>query len=356
MGWHISMAARVIVATGVVCLCACSAREPVETRRFEGPTMGTTYHVTVPGIRGAADARRVQACIDHTLAEVDRRLSTYSRDSEISVLNANGSTDWVPVSPTLIAVIAASQRVSIETDGAFDITVAPLVRLWGFGSAAATGPGGSAVEPPSMEFVHDAMANVGFSWLEFRVDPEPAVRKGKVPLELDVDGIAPGYAVDRASACLSRAKFADHLVEIGGEVRAAGRRDDGQAWRVAIEAPVMTPRQAYAGVELSDLAVSTSGNYRDFHRLQDGRMLSHTIDPRTGEPIRHALASVTVVHPRATLADAYATALMVLGPEEGLAMAESLGLPALFLERIGQSEALRERATAAFAELRRPIK
>ncbi|HWJ06017.1 MAG TPA: FAD:protein FMN transferase [Steroidobacteraceae bacterium] len=355
MGWNSSNAARIAVAAGVVCLGACGPRETVETRRFEGPTMGTTYHVTVPGIRDEAGAKRVQDCIDRTLVAVDRHLSTYAKDSEISALNANASTDWIPVSNALVAVVAAAQRVSTETEGAFDITVAPLVRLWGFG-AGATGAGAAKpYEPPSMEFVHDAMANVGYSWLELRLQPAPAVRRGKVPLELDVDGIAPGYAVDRASACLAHVGFASHLVEIGGEVRAAGRRDDGQPWRVAIESPVMEPRQAYAGVELSDLAISTSGNYRDFQRLPDGRLVSHTIDPRTGEPIRHALASVTVVHPRATLADAYATAFMVLGPEEGLVLADRLGVPALFLERIGQSQALRERATASFNELRRPI-
>lgn len=355
MGWNSRIAARVVVAAGVVCLGACESRVTVETRRFEGPTMGTTYHVTVPGIRDQADPRRVQGCIDRTLEAVDRHLSTYAKDSEISALNANASTDWIPVSTALAAVVAASQRVSTETDGAFDITVAPLVRLWGFGVGATASGNATTYEPPSLEFVHDAMANVGHAWLEVRLQPEPAVRKGKVPLELDVDGVAPGYAVDRVSTCLARVGFASHLVEIGGEVRAAGRRNDGQPWRVAIESPVMEPRRAYAGVELSDLAISTSGNYRDFRRMPDGRLVSHTIDPRTGEPLRHALASVTVVHRRATLADAYATALMVLGPEEGLALAERLGLPALFLERIGQSQALRERATAAFTELRRPI-
>jgi thiamine biosynthesis lipoprotein len=354
MRWNSSSAARILVAAGLVCLGACGPREQVETRRFEGPTMGTTYHVTVPGIRSEAEARRVQDCIDRTLEAVDRHLSSYAKDSELSVLNTDTSTDWIPVSTTLLAVIAAAQRVSAESGGAFDITVGSLVRLWGFGVGASEAE--SAVEQPSREFIYDAMANVGYSWLEVRVEPEPAVRRGKVPLELDVDAIAPGYAVDRASSCLVHAGFANHLVEIGGEVRAAGRREDGQPWRVAIESPVMTPRQAYAGVELSDLAISTSGNYRDFRRLSDGRLVSHTIDPRTGEPVRHGLASVTVVHPRAVLADAYATALMVLGPEEGFALAEHLGLPALFLERIGQSQALRERETAAFTALRRPIR
>jgi thiamine biosynthesis lipoprotein len=353
MGWNITTTATLAVATVVACLASCTPRERVETKTFTGPTMGTRYHVTVPGVRDAAQERRARACIDGSLDEVNRRLSTYTQDSEVSRLNADASTAWIPVSTTLIAVIAAAQRVSAETNGAFDITIAPLVRLWGFGSGVS--PRESATfEPPSMEFVHDAMAGVGYSWLEIRATPAPAVRKGKVPLELDVDGIAPGYAVDRISQCLARSGLADHLVELGGEVRAAGRRDDGRAWHVAIESPVSGAREVYTGVELSDLSVSTSGNYRDYRRLADGRVISHTIDPRTGEPVRHTLVSVTVVHARAVLADAYATALMVLGPEDGYAMAERLGLAALFLERIGQSSTLRERATPEFDQLRYP--
>jgi thiamine biosynthesis lipoprotein len=341
-----------MLATVAACVVACTHGEHVETRTFSGPTMGTRYHVAVPGIRGERDAGRVQACIDATLADVDRRLSTYAGDSEVSRLNRNASADWIPVSRPLVAVLAAAQRVSAETRGAFDITVAPLVRLWGFG-AGVSARQATMIELPPPEFIHDAMANVGYSWLEVRTGARPAVRKAKVPLELDLDGIAPGYAVDRLSQCLTRARFRDHLVEIGGEVRASGGREDGRPWRIAIETPLAGVRQAYTGVDLSDLAISTSGNYRAFRRLADGRVISHTIDPRTGEPVRHTLASVTVVHPRAVLADAYATALMVLGPEDGYALAEALGLPALFLERVGRAQALRERATPAFEDLRR---
>ena len=319
--------------------------------------MGTTYQVTVAGT-GADETRGrpVQRCIDHVLARVDRHLSAYSKASELTALNANGSTDWVRISDPVYAVLAAAQRVSVETNGAFDVTIAPLVRLWGFGPDARRGEDRAAAGVPAPEFVHDAAAISGYTWLELRSTPAPGLRKGRTPLELDVDGIAPGYAVDRISGCLARAGFTQHLVEIGGEVRAAGTRADGEPWRVAIERPLAGERVAQVGLALRDLAVSTSGNYRDFRRLEDGRVVSHTIDPRTGEPVRHTLASVTVVHPRAALADAYATALMVLGPEEGYALAQRLGLPALFLERIGQSEEFRERATPEFEPLRHPAR
>jgi thiamine biosynthesis lipoprotein len=316
--------------------------------------MGTTYHVTVPGARGTRDRQRAQRCIDQVLQSVDEHLSTYSASSEISRFNRSASTDWVAVSGPLFAVIAAANRVSAETDGAFDITVGPLLRLWGFGPQSALQSTRDVV-PPGREFIYDAQASVGYRWLELRTRPAPQVRKLRAGVQLDVDGIAPGYAVDEISACLARSGLPDHLVEIGGEVRATGTRGDDRAWQVAVEAPVGGERTAYAGLQLSNLAVSTSGNYRDARRLTDGRVVSHTIDPRTGEPVTHALASVTVVHPRTMLADAYATALMVLGPEEGYTLAEAMDLPALFLERTDRPDQWHERATPAFERLRRPV-
>jgi FAD:protein FMN transferase len=344
-----------VIASAVAGLAACEPRERDEkTKSYTGRTMGMTYQVTVAGVRNDDDGLRIERCVTDVLADVTARLSTYSATSEISALNRNGSTDWIGVSAPLIAVIAAGQRVSVETHGAFDLTVAPLVRLWGVG-AGAPAAAAEASEAPSMEFVHDATANVGYSWLEIRSGPDPAVRKGKVPLELDVDAIAPGHAVDRMSRCIGGAGFANHLVRIGGEVRAAGRRADGGPWRIGVESPVRATREAYTIVELDDLAVSTTGRDSGSRALPGGRRLPRTIDPRTGEPVRHGLVSVTVVHPRATLADAYSTALMVLGPEEGYAVAERLGLPALFLEGVGQSDAVRERSTEAFEQLRRPV-
>jgi FAD:protein FMN transferase len=349
-----TLLAGVVSCTWGLAGCDKKPAEPPAATSFTGPTMGTSYHVSIAGLRnGARDGRRVQRCIDEVLATVESALSTYAPDSEITALNRNRSADWIPVSDPLFAVLAAAHRVSVETNGAFDVTVAPLVRLWGFGP---NGLKDAAPElPPSPEFIHDATATIGYSWLELQATPTRAVRKGRATLELDVNGIAPGYAVDRISGCLLRADFPNHLVELGGEVRAAGQRPDGKPWRIAIERPLAGERQAYAGVAVVNLAVSTSGNYRDFRRLPGGRLVSHTIDPRMGEPVRHALASVTVVHPRAELADAYATALMVLGPDDGYTLAQRLGLPALFLERIGESQRFRERATPEFESLRSPV-
>jgi thiamine biosynthesis lipoprotein len=313
--------------------------------------MGTTYHVTVVARGSESPDAAVRRCIDGELEAADRHLSTYAPDSEIARLNRSRSTDWIPVSEPLYDVLTAAMRVHAETDGAFDVTVAPLVRLWGFGANAEQG---ATVVRPDPEFIHDAMASVGQAWLELRSTPERAVRKGRVPLELDVDGIAPGYTVDRIGACLERAGLARYLVELGGEVRARGMRPDGRPWQVAVEKPLAGAREPYAGIELRNASVSTSGGYRSERRLDDGRVISHTIDPRIGEPVTHDLVSVTVVYADTMHADAYATALLVLGPREGPATAEQLGLAALFLERTSTPGQWRERATAQFERLRRP--
>jgi thiamine biosynthesis lipoprotein len=344
------------IAVGLTCgalLAACS-RQPRDLT-LAGATMGTTYHVTVVGPRVERRRDEVQALIDGSLLDSNRTFSTYDPQSEISAFNRNASRDWIPLSPALHELLATAQGVSVRSDGAFDVTVAPLVRLWGFGPDTTGGVAALApLAPPGPEFLHDAMAAVGYRWLELRAAP-PAARKQRVPLELDVNGIAPGYAVDRIAAALTAAGLPDHLVEIGGEVMAGGHRADGSPWRVAVEMPIAGDRRPYTGLALSNLAVSTSGDYRERRTLTDGRVAGHTLDPRTGEPVMHNLASVTVVHASAAQADAYATALLVLGPEQGAALAERLGLAALLLERTARPTVWLERATPQFQQLRRPV-
>ena len=182
--------------------------------------------------------------------------------------------------------------------------------------------------------------------LELRSDSR-VVRKLNPDVQLDLDAIAPGFVVDRISRELDALGYPDHIVEIGGEVRCRGRGPEGRSWRIAIERP-QSERSVQAVVALDDLGISTSGDYREF-RIIDGRRVSHTIDPRSGRPVAHALASVSVVHESVMLADAYATALMVLGPEEGYELAERLGLPALFTTRSNDGFAMR--ATPSFARL-----
>jgi thiamine biosynthesis lipoprotein len=316
--------------------------------RLQGETMGTTYSLQV--VPGAANPGQteVAALVDGVLAEANERLSTWNPDSEISALNRHGAGSWIPLSPTLLDVLAAARDVSERTGGAFDVTVGPLVELWGFGA----GPGSGDQPPPDAE-ISAALESAGYGKLELRAEP-PALRKASPALRLDVGAIAPGYAVDRIARGLDALGARDYLVEIGGEVRARGRSPAGRPWRVAVEAPVPGERRAHAVVELDDAGVSTSGDYRDF-RIEKERRISHTIDPRTGRPVEHQLTSVTVVHDSAMLADAYATALMVLGPREGFAMAERLDLAALFISRDEPSGGFSEKSTAEFQRLRRPL-
>jgi thiamine biosynthesis lipoprotein len=333
------------IATALI-LAACQ-RVP-DVQFFEGDTEGTTFHVTVSSLPPQVSRTQVQAAIDAVLAEVDVHLSTYRPDSEISRFNASSSTDWLPASAALLTVITEAQRVSRESKGAFDVTVGPLVDLWGFGKAV-----GEPGRIPSAAEIATARESLGFDKLDLREMP-PAIRKRSPALRMDVAGIAPGYAVDRICRSLERLGVRDAIVEIGGEVRAWGRHPDGRPWRAAVEMPLAGERRPYTLVELNGMAVSTSGDYRDY-RIVGGRRISHTFDPRTGAPVTHGLASVTVLHASAMTADAYATTLMVLGPEEGYRYAEQHQLAALFLQRLPGQAGWRERVTPQFSRLRRPV-
>ena len=311
--------------------------------------MGTTYSVSVASHPPTVRREAIQSVIDEVLDEVNRNLSTYDSRSEISRFNANATTDPVVVSPSLRAVVVIAREVSVATGGTFDITVGPLVQAWGFG-VASLAPG--SVPDPGV--IDKLRAEAGFDRLELGADGR-SLRKTVPGLQLDVNGIAPGYAVDLIAERFDALGVRDYLVELGGEVRAHGRSPQGRPWRVAVEVPLSGERKPYALVELDGLAVSTSGDYRDFREM-DGRRFSHTIDPRTGAPIANGLASVSVVHRSAAYADAYATALMVLGPDAGMALAGRLGLAALFIERNANGPGFTERSTPAFHRLRRPLR
>ncbi len=336
------------LATIAAMLALAACQRPTETQYFVGSTEGTTYHITVSSLPAHVTRARVQSAIDTVLAEVDTHLSTWRADSEISRFNLSARTDWMPASVPLITVMREAQRVGRESQGAFDVTVAPLVDLWGFGAGAKDAAG-----EPDARAIDAARAAVGFQKLELQSTP-PAMRKLAPALRVDVAGIAPGYAVDRICQAFAALGVHDAIVEIGGEVRAWGRNPDDRPWRAAVEQPVAGERIPYTLVELDGMAVSTSGDYRDY-RIVGQRRFSHTIDPRTGAPVTHDLASVTVLHPSAMTADAYATTLMVLGPDDGYRYAKRHELAVLMLERVpGQAE-WRERVTPGFTRLRRSL-
>lgn len=304
--------------------------------RFSGRVMGTSYALTLAGRTSSAglleDLHRGVAAELH---RIEALMSTYRPDSEVSRFNAARGEAWLAVSPETARVVADAIDIGRRSGGAFDITVGTLVGLWGFG------PGGQPGRVPGDDDITAARLHVGLDALEVRLDP-PAIRKHDPLRRIDLAGVAKGFGVDRAAAVLDARGVEDYLLEVGGEIRARGRNALGSPWRVGIEAPAVESRAIHRVLPLANLAVATSGDYRIFFDHQ-GRRYSHIIDPRTGRPVCHGVTSVTVVHPSCMHADAWATALTVLGPHEGLAVARREKLAALML--VQNAGALRELRT-----------
>ena len=268
-------------------------------------------------------------------------MSTYLDSSELSRFNQSRDTEPVTLSADTIAVLSEAMRISEATEGAFDVTVRPLVEAWGFGAT-------ERHEMPREKELASLRSRVG--WHRIKVDERAnTMRKLAPAVECDLSAIAKGYAVDRVSMALAKAGLGNHMVEVGGEVRTAGHNGARQPWRIAVEHPLSMKREPHRVLALADMAMATSGDYRNFYE-KDGVRLSHTIDPRTGRPVSHRLASVTVLDPSCMRADGYATALMVMGEAEGFRFAEEHDLAALFLVREG-GEKLSEKATPRFQAL-----
>lgn len=347
-----------LLPPGVVALSGCSGTSVADAvvESFGGRTMGTGYSVQLGDARAVTDVDGVGAVPAHggtlaalqaelagALEHVEARLSTYRPGSELSRLNASEDGDWQPLSAASARVLGAALDASAASDGAFDATVGPLVNLWGFG------PEGTATSAPAAGDVVRTLERVGSGNVELeRADGNggAAVRKRRPDAYLDLSGIAKGDAVDRLAGRLDARGHASYLVEIGGELRARGRKPDGSAWRVAIERPVAGRRAVYRVVELRDAAIATSGDYRNFFDA-GGRRYSHSIDPRSGRPVAHELASVSVIASSTMTADALSTALMIMGPADGFDFAREHDLAAHFAVRSGAG--LDELCTDAFA-------
>lgn len=306
-----------------------------------GPTMGTTWSARL-GPESPVGPAEARALIVEALDTVEEAMSTYREDSEVSRLSRQPVGDPLPLGEHTLAVLRAAREISEQSGGAFDVTVGPLVALWGFGADAES----AESSEPSAAAVAAARARVGYEKL--RVDAGSATRTVE-GLRVDLSAIAKGYAVDLAAEALEAAGVRSYLLEVGGELRVAGERAPGDPWRVGIEAPREDGTRAVHRVVMPSAGcVATSGNYRNFRDTPSGRV-SHTIDPRVGRPIPRAVASVSVVHPRCVMADGWATALGVLGREEGLALAEREGLAVLML--VYEGSALREYVSPAFGRV-----
>jgi thiamine biosynthesis lipoprotein len=317
--------------------------------QLSGRTMGTTWSVVLSGEgRTRSDLVRARDTIHERLASVDGLMSTWNPESELSRFNRHATRDPFPLSSQTLEVLRLAREVSDRTGGAFDVTVAPLVAAWGFGAHARV-PG---AEPDPAELA-ELRSRVGYRRLTLDLPPGTA-SKDDPDVLCDLSAIAKGFAVDEVARALEGQGWSDYLVEVGGELRAGGERPGGGPWNVAIERPDDQSVGTIRGVvQLSGRAMATSGDYRNFYEV-GGQRRSHIVDPRTGRPVTHRLASVSVVHLDAVRADAWATALAVLGPDEGLALAEAQGLAAYFLVRPASragSERLLARATSTFPAL-----
>jgi thiamine biosynthesis lipoprotein len=318
----------VFAAAGVAALitAAQSACAPApQTLSIVGETMGTSYSVKLKNCPTPDCLTELESRIERRLEQINNAMSTFDPQSELSRFNAVSGADWVSVSVDLYTVMAHAHAVSELTGGAFDVTVAPLVNAWGFG------PEILANEQATADRSQMANLETGYERIELRDDP-PGMRKQGSSLSIDLSGIAKGFGVDEIAELLDGYGIASYLVEIGGEVRGHGTRPDGKPWHIAVEHPAIGTRRLDGIVELADLSIATSGDYRNFY-VEDGQRYSHTIDPTTAAPVRHGLASVSVVDPSAMHADAMATALMVLGPERGFALAQEHGMAAAFVVR-----------------------
>ena len=308
-------------------LAACGEQRAAEYQ-LSGSAMGTSFTVAVV-TELAFDRQHLQAQIVATLENIEQRMSTYRDNSELSQFNHSSSTDWTPVSRELCEAVDDAIEIGHLTDGAFDITVGALVNLWGFG------PDDSRKEPPSAEAIEAVMSATGREYLH--ADCEiPAIRKDHTDIYIDLSAYAKGLAADHIAALLDNENIANYLVEIGGDLRARGHNANNAKWRIAIERPDQPGNAVEKIIHVHDLSVATSGDYRNFFEFE-GRRYSHTIDPRTGRPVTHNLASVTVLGESAAFADAMATAMMVLGPEAGMALAEREDIAADLLLRDGDT-------------------
>lgn len=308
---------------------------------LSGAAMGTTWSVQALAPRDVT-RETIAAAVDTQLARVIAEMSTWEHDSLISRYNRAEAGSWHTLPASFHTVLDAALTMAVDSDGAFDPTVGPLVNLWGFGPTT-----GVAASPmvPAPDALAQARARCGWR----RIGLDRATRSVLQPggAYLDFSGIAKGHAVDLVAQALRAAGCASWLVEIGGELSGMGVKADGQPWWVALERPPMDGGTGLLAA-LHGIAIATSGDYRRYFE-QDGRRYAHTIDPRSGSPVRHDLASVTVLHPSCMVADALATALTVLGEEEGMAFARRRNVAALFIA--GAASGFRERMTPAMAAM-----
>lgn len=323
---------------------ACSDRSQ-QVQKVAGDTMGTKYSIQYFFNYSSPDARDIKKAADILLDDIENKMSTYRSESELSRLNRAAIDKPIQLSSELYLVIQRAQEISVLSEGAFDVTVGPLVNLWGFG------PDIQAQDLPSEQQIQQILREqVGYQYLSLDV-AKSSITKQKATY-IDLSAIAKGYAVDRLAELMLSYGINNFLVEIGGELRASGSKAKGQPWRVAIEKPVLGLSGEHNVLEqvidLNNMSIATSGDYRNFFKI-DEQLYSHTLNPKTGKPVTHHLASVSVLHPSAMQADALATAFNVMGADKTIAYAEQHQLAVFLVLR--EVDKLEHRYSSRFNEL-----
>ncbi len=321
-----------LVLIGLLGVAGCSSEEerPLESPvRFEGAIFGSFYQISIADPLTQGELSDIEEGFLAELQNVDKAMSTYREDSELVGFNQAPVGEWQLLSPDVIEVMAISQSVSEASQGAFDVTVGGLVNLWSFG------PEAQPEEIPDDQTLEARLETVGSDALEVDADTRQARRTRDV--FIDLSAVAKGYAADQVADYLNQQGFEHYLVNLGGDLVAQGYRDreEETPWRIGIEVPEDGPQTAQLVLPLSNMTVATSGDYRNYFE-QDSQRFSHIIDPRTGRPVTHGLASVSVFDDSNARADAWATALLVAGEQEGMAIAQANDLDVLMLVRDGE--------------------
>jgi len=316
----VSLLRTLLLGGGFVLLAGCDNTDSLE--QFGGPTQGSTYSIRYVRHVGGPAVAEVRAEVEAILAEVDRQMSTYRSDSDIERFNELPAHSCQVMPAPILELVRIGEQLSMESDGGYDLTVEPLMNLWGFG------PQGREEKVPDAAKLAEVRQRVGHRYL--RIDGDKLCKDAAV--EVDFNSIAAGYTVDRIVDRLKAMGLDSFLADVTGELKAVGRKPDGSPWRIALELPRDDRQVAQRIVVLDGYGVSTSGDYRNYFE-QDGKRYSHTFDARTGAPITHNLASVTVFHPSTLMANGLSTLLLVLGPEHGWDYAEKHNIAASFVMR-----------------------
>lgn len=312
------------------CDSATTPATPASTATvLDGKTMGTFWRVSVIGV-DEAKAQALHAKVQAQLDADDRLLSTWKNDSALMRFNHATDTRPWPVSEAMADIVTLSLRIGAKTHGAMDITVGPLVNLWGFG------PDKQPVATPDAQAIAAAKARTGLQHLQvINQSGRQFLQKDIPDLFVDLSTVGEGYAADHLARLMEQEGISRYLVSVGGALVSRGMNGEGKPWRVAIQKPTDRENAVQAIVDINGHGISTSGSYRNYYEL-DGKRISHVIDPQTGQPITHKLVSVTVIAPTALEADGWDTGLMVLGPEKAQQVVREQGLAVYMIVKEGE--------------------